>query len=1363
MKKILCLIVVQILFCTLVYAGGIVPPMQDPNNPEWVKGEILVKFKDDVELQISSNRGILETGIESLNELNSKWQVSEMKKVFKTEEKRIETKTIKTYTGEIIEVPQLFNIFKMKIPDDTDIEKAVEDFEKNPNVEYAEPNYIARICVIPDDPDYSQQWGLPAIQAPEAWDIETGDSTVVIGVIDTGVDWGHPDLTDKMVSTGYDFVNNDDDAMDDNGHGSHVAGIAAATTNNALGIAGVAWNCKILPVKVMQSNGYGSYSDIANGVNYAANNNAKVINLSLGGYYESYVLKDALETAYTTTVIVAAAGNAHQPIEGPYATPFYPAAWSFVIGVEGTNQLGELADFSNYDSSGPVESFNNGLNYEVRAPGVNIYSTIPLFHPHTYSYASWNGTSMAAPFVTGTVALLQSHDPDLSNELILGQLIYSSDQIINSYQALIDIPEPQLSLYSETIIDTLPGCDQDGIADAGETVEMVFDIQNTWGQAYNVEAILSYHSYEDTCFVTIIDSIATFGSASSYAHVNNETNPFMFSVKSSTPNNTDVYFDYEITCDGGYSFAGTFYITAQRGIEIGGIISENTTWSNDYLYIVTANTLVQQGVTLTIEPGTRIQAEPEKYIRVDGCLVAIGTEDSMIVFTSNADRWSGIEFHGSLDAVFDSNGNYVSGTILKYAEVKNVWAYGTGGLWPLNGAIRIILSSPYIANNFIHDNFWCSDAGYWAKYGGGIYLLDSNAIIDHNLIQLNLAYKNGGGIYIDYGSPTIEDNIIEDNTGCHQGGGIGISSTSNAQVIRNVIRNNKTLNFGPSYYGGGGICSFSSFADINNNLIAYNTNGGIQHMANGSQINNNTIMMNDYGIVYFSYSFTSYNNIINNSIYNVFNKSPGNTIAQNNYWGTTNTDSIDIGIWDFYDDFALGEIIYQPFETTPVTNAPGFLYQVEFNPPPPIGCEVDTFNLIFSKPMDISIQPYVTFGVCEPYTQHIIEGAWVDSTNWQGTYTFGIMTGDGINYLRVTTAEDCEGMEIPKDTRFTFVIDVTGASSVGFIAQAGIEEVDLEWHSPDLVDLMGYNMYRYHEITRSDFSDPILINTSMITDTTYCDMSVTPNITYYYMYTCISTDLIESDYSDPASATPFNAAYTNIKVFLEGPYDAVGDTMESSLTVPTISPYDSEFIGSLPTVTGHSLVDWIQVKLRTTATGTTVDSCNAFLLEDGSVVDVNGNSSLPFYNTSGNEYYIVIHHRNHLDIMSAVKHTFGSSQGEATNIDLTISGSVYGDGYQELETGIIGMYSGDINNDGEVTTSDYTNWYNAYITGSSGYQITDLNMDGEVTTSDYTKWYNNFIVGASSSVPGQTRESSGKSKKIMLKIEKKISKDGSVK
>ena len=1138
MKKTLCSILAQILFCVLIFGGGIVPPRQDPNKPEWVKGEVLIRFKDDVELQLDKSKGIIETGLISIDKLIQKWQVTDIEKVFKNEEKRTESKTITTYTGEIIEVPQLFNIYKMKLPDDTDVEKAVEDFEINPNVEYAEPNYIARICVIPDDTSFSNQWGLhntgqyhltdADIDAPEAWDIETGDSTVIIGILDTGVDYGHPDLTDNVISTGYDFVNNDDDAMDDNGHGSHVAGTAAATTNNAIGIAGVAWNCKILPVKVLQSNGYGTYSDVASGVNYAANNGAKVINLSLGGYASSYVLQNALENAYTTSVIVGAAGN------GGTSVPFYPAAWSFVIGVGASDVLYNPITQTWYETKAVFSNY--GINADLYAPGVNIYSTIPLFHPHTYSYASWNGTSMAAPFVTGTVALLRSHYSGWSNELIHGQLVYTSDGIVggirlNAYESLTEIAVPQLSLYSHTIVDTLPGCDHDGIADAGETVEMVFDILNTWEQAYNVEAILSYHSYEDTCFVTILDSVSTFGGVSSYAHVNNETNPFRFYVKTSTPNNTDVYFDYEITCDTGYSFTGTFHITTQRGIEIGGIIWSDETWTNDYLYIVIANSLVDEGVTLTIEPGTRIQFN-DYYLRIDGCLVSAGTEDSTIVFTSNAQNpsagdWNGIKFADpSLDAQFDVNGNYVSGSIIQHAEIE------------FGGGINVTSASPYIANNYMHDN----------SGNGTCYLSGScSSRVEYNIFRNNSAGR-GGGIYLFYcsGTPIIAYNLMEDNFVGDYGGGVGYCSCcSNVNIHHNIIRGNHSGGTGSAI---GGVCG----GYISNNVMYDNTGGSAVYFYGGQTglFRFNTITNNTGGIYprYVALVDTfSYNNIYNNhegSNYEIHTSGWGGEDfhVEDNYWNTTITDSIDAWIWDYYDDFDLRKVIYQPFETTPVTDAPGFLYQVEFNPPPPIGCETDTFNLTFSKPMDISIQPYVTFGVCEPYTQHIIEGSWVDSTHWQGAYTFGIMTGDGINHLRVTTAQDCEGMEIPKDTRFSFVVDATGASSVGFIAQAGIGKVDLEWNGQDMVDLMGYNMYRYHKITDTTYSDTTLINTSMITDTTYCDMSVIPNTTYYYMYTGISTDFIESGYSDPASATPFDA----------DPGDANGDLLVDVLDITTV-------------------------------------------------------------------------------------------------------------------------------------------------------------------------------------------------------------------
>jgi len=903
---------------------------------------------------------------------------------------------------------------------------------------------------------------------------------------------------DNIISTGYDFVNNDDDAMDDNGHGTHVAGIAAATTDNAIGIAGVAWNCKILPVKVLQSNGYGTYSDVANGVTYAANNGAKVINLSLGGYAESYTLRDALENACSTAVIVASAGNDRTNL------PFYPAAWDFVIGVGASDVLYDQENDIWYE--GEAVFSNYGINADLYAPGVNICSTIPLFYPHSYSYASWNGTSMAAPFVTGTIALLYSHFPDWSNDLIHGQLINTSDEILsgeklNVYNALITTSKPQLTLYSHTIIDTLQADDQNGIAGAGETIEMVFDIRNTWEQAYNVESTLSYHSYEDTSFITIIDSTANFGSISSYTHSKNETNPFKFYVKSNTPNNTNVYFDYKITCDNGVVVEETFNINVQRGFEVSGLINENIIWTKDKHYIVISNIIIDTGTTLTIEPGTEVRIDPNKSIIVKGTLNAVGTEIDSIVFTNNiTSRWGTLSFQSG------------STGILKYCRIESAGS----GITAI-GADSLLIQNNTICNNYVN---------------GILFESTPQANIINNIIYSNLKY----GISTEYSDIKIKDNLIFNNL---RG---GIWYRGDPTIIGNTIYNNS----------GWGINSIKGSPTITGNVFYNNSDGSIYWRFGYAEITYNTIFSNAYRSLSFDNindAIVKYNNIISNNYYAIYYSNdysvPPNINATHNFWGTINLDSINALIWDIYDDYEVGMVIYEPIETSPIIDAPGFLYQVEFNPPPPLGCETDTFNLIFSKPMDISIQPYVTFGLSEPYIQHIIEGDWVDSTHWQGTYEFGIMTGDGINHLRVTTAEDCEGMEIPKDTRFSFVIDATGASSVGFIAQAGIGKVDLEWNGQDMMDLMGYNMYRCYKVTDSTYSDTTLVNTSMITDTTYSDMSVVPYVHYYYMYKGISTDFIESDYSNPVSATPFDAANG----------DANGDLAVNVLDIISIVSY----------------------------------------------------------------------------------------------------------------------------------------------------------------------------------------------------------------
>jgi thermitase len=309
---------------------------------------------------------------------------------------------------------------------------------RNPDVEYAEPNYIAYITEAPDDPLFDLQYALynpgsappgspqgdtADIKATSAWEETKGDEDIIIAIIDTGVDLDHPDLEDKIYSSGYDFINDDSDATDDNGHGTHVAGIAAAETNNNEGIAGVAWNCKILPVKALNDLGEGGYSEMIEAIIWAADNGADVINLSLGGDSPADSLENALKYAYDKDiVIVAAAGN-----EG--GAVLYPAAYDgYCLAVAATNDTDERVDFSN---SGGLWESNFGPEIDVAAPGEEIVSTVPTwyFGPEFIPYGIGSGTSQATPHVAGLAALIKSIKPDLTAGQIMGVIRYSADDV----------------------------------------------------------------------------------------------------------------------------------------------------------------------------------------------------------------------------------------------------------------------------------------------------------------------------------------------------------------------------------------------------------------------------------------------------------------------------------------------------------------------------------------------------------------------------------------------------------------------------------------------------------------------------------------------------------------------------------------------------------------------------------------------------------------------------------------------------------------------------------------------------------------------------------------------------------------------
>lgn len=311
-------------------------------------------------------------------------------------------------------------------------------FDKKWNPLYTEPHYMyltndetaknAKAVSIPNDILFLRyQWNLPAVEANRSWNLSRGSKDVKVAVVDTGADLDHPDLKGQFVQ-GYNIIDPASKPYDDVGHGTHVSGIISALVNNNEGVAGITWYNKIMPVKVLDKSGSGTTYSVAQGIIWAADHGAKVINLSLGNYADSQFLHDAIKYAYNKDVVlISAAGNDNTE------RPGYPAAYPEVLAVAATDSSMKRASYSNY-----------GDYIDVAAPGTNIASTFP-----GSQYAALSGTSMASPHVAAVAALIRSQNPELQNTEVMdilrnnvidlgsaGHDKYFGYGLIDSYKAL---------------------------------------------------------------------------------------------------------------------------------------------------------------------------------------------------------------------------------------------------------------------------------------------------------------------------------------------------------------------------------------------------------------------------------------------------------------------------------------------------------------------------------------------------------------------------------------------------------------------------------------------------------------------------------------------------------------------------------------------------------------------------------------------------------------------------------------------------------------------------------------------------------------------------------------------------------------
>ena len=1106
---------------------GVNKPTREARFRPYREGQVIVKFKTGSGVRVQKVKGKFKTSaVSAVDRVMNALGVAEAEELMPLSGAITTAKPrrAKAPNGRVVEEPDLSQLYCLNF--DTakvkHVHEAVEMLKDVSEVEYAEPNYLAFIsadgaatdsATYVSEPLYSEQWAPAAINLPALWNMPLADAKrPVIAILDTGVDINHPDLKDNIWTNekeangsdfedddnngycddvhGWDFIHNTaiiSDGMDGNGHGTHCAGIAAAVGNNGIGITGANPNAMILPIKVMGDDGTGDVATIVRGIDYAVASGANILSMSLGGG-NSTAEYQALSKAYAAYIpIVAAAGNNGLNIYVFPDQPTFPAAYDIVLGVMASGQNGQRAGYSNYDPDGPFytkyantdrnysqkddTSLGEFWNYDLMAPGTGVMSTLP-----GGKYGKLSGTSMATPLVAGALSrMLQVKGFDYAKDYgIFGDMAEAKMKGTDVFDAKAAVSydesnrEVALRLLAITIDDKEFG-DGDGNADAGETIAIYPTIRSLWGEAKNIKVSITENPNVNDSAYTIVENGADFGFTVNSRGSATAKNPIKIKIGEKVNDGYTIPLTFDFTCD---NMSGEpmhthqrAYIDVVNAVEIGGMLTENTTLYPNVHYRVTKNIAVPKGVTLTIKPGTVLKFEDgtgisvttvlkDKYVDgqweyyVDeensGKLIMQGTPDSLIV----------------LDGSWDES------------------EYGRKGMLIILGAE---LSSKDISipiEYVLFKNQNCKNSCY--EFGG--YKLN-NCIFDKVFFRDYLA---SGGRFLSC-------NFLNFTIGCPQSWGI----TEGCNFL------NISTRFGNPEY------DTYDFRHTEGNVYLTPIYGekGKRYSYLWSNHSTPTTVTFEHP----SYWGSSKESIVRRYVWD-FEKGQGFGYFDLSNMLTRPNKEAHGCVWKVVVD---GYDAQDDFDEMPPLGVGRHKFEVFYNR--------DDMDTTTTPTITMGLQePYTQTAINQ-------DGFWSvqDSVSVYTAYLDidGKMTIDGLNRIAVTGAKDHDHFDVPTENfRFNVMVQKAGSMSTGMMAEAGLGKVNLSWNTTDVNfdDMMGYNLYRY---TKEDKSDVAKINTSLLspTDDSYTDTDVVPGTTYYYYIMEMYTDLTQSAISNVVAATPLTA------------------------------------------------------------------------------------------------------------------------------------------------------------------------------------------------------------------------------------------------